>query len=100
MTLYERELVFKLIYVAFHNIEKKHAGGTPPTLVGFDMHLIDTMWPTRPVVPKHMLKLHPLKLAGETVCSKLGRVREALVKESADAVVVSALDQVTKQHAC
>lgn len=78
-------------------IEKKNAG-IAPCLVGFEMNLIDTMWPTRPQVPRNSLKLHPMSLSGEGVSEKLKRVRDSLIKDSADAIVVSALDQVSPKH--
>jgi len=70
-------------------------GSTPPSLIGFEMNLIDTMWPTRPMIPRNKLVLHPIDLAGESVSAKLAKLRDSLVKDcGGEAIVVSALDQV------
>ena len=67
----------------------------PPSLVPLPRNLVDAMWPTRPPIPQNPVKLHPDSLAGESVPSKLGRVRKAVSEESkADAIIISALDQI------
>jgi hypothetical protein len=53
------------------------------------------MWPNRPPIPQNKVKLHPVSLSGESVTSKLERVRKAVTDEAkADAIVMSALDQI------
>ncbi|KAJ8613881.1 hypothetical protein CTAYLR_008685 [Chrysophaeum taylorii] len=56
-----------------------------------ESNLVDEVWTDRPALPSKPLRVHPLKLAGESVASKLSRVREAT---TADALVVAALDEV------
>jgi hypothetical protein len=84
-----------IIIIIYLFLSEKKNGGTPPSLIGFEMNLIDTMWPTRPKIPKNKLVLHPIELAGESVSAKLTKLRESLVKDcGGEAIVVSALDQV------
>lgn len=67
----------------------------PPKIVPLTRNLVDDMWPSRPEIPQNPVKLHPVSLAGESVESKLGRVRKNIMEESkADAIVISALDQI------
>jgi Xaa-Pro aminopeptidase len=50
---------------------------------------IDTIWPDRPSAPTGAVVLHDLRYAGESAEEKLDRVRAAIEKLSADALVVS-----------
>ena len=52
------------------------------------------IWTDRPPVPTSPVELHPLKYAGEDTPSKLKRVREALRRQHADGMLVSALDDI------
>ena len=55
---------------------------------------MDVLWHDRPVIPNNKICLHPLKYAGETTESKLSRIRESLVKQGADGLLVTALDEI------
>ena len=55
---------------------------------------MDVLWTDRPVIPDNKVCLHPLKYAGETTESKLSRIRESLVKQGADGLLVTALDEI------
>ena len=55
---------------------------------------MDVLWTDRPVIPNNKVCLHPLKYAGETTESKLSRIRESLVKQGADGLLVTALDEI------
>lgn len=55
---------------------------------------VDVLWHDRPVIPNNKVCLHPLKYAGETTESKLSRIRESLVKQGADGLLVTALDEI------
>lgn len=55
---------------------------------------MDVLWLDRPVIPNNKICLHPLKYAGETTESKLSRIRECLVKQGADGLLVTALDEI------
>lgn len=52
------------------------------------------IWTDRPVIPVNPVELHPLQYSGESVASKLQRIREATEKQGAKAVVISMLDEV------
>ena len=55
---------------------------------------MDVLWHDRPVIPNNKVCLHPLKYAGETTESKLSRIRQSLVKQGADGLLVTALDEI------
>ena len=55
---------------------------------------MDVLWTDRPVIPNNKVCLHPLKHAGETTESKLCRIRESLVKQGADGLLVTSLDEI------
>ncbi len=55
---------------------------------------MDVLWHDRPVIPNNKVCLHPLKYAGETTESKLSRIRESLIKQGADGLLVTALDEI------
>lgn len=66
----------------------------------FGLQLVPTadpyaeIWTDRPAIPENLVELHPLEYAGESVASKLSRMREATKRQGADALVVSMLDEV------
>ncbi len=55
---------------------------------------LDEIWKDRPSLPDNKIKVHPMKYAGETTLSKIGRVRKALRDRGADGMLVSALDDI------
>ena len=59
-----------------------------------DLPLLDDVWTDRGEVSKNPIFVHPLKFAGESVESKLQRIREEIKKESATAHIISSLDDV------
>ena len=52
------------------------------------------IWADRPSIPMNPVEIHPLKFAGEDAPSKLRRIREALRRQHADGMLVSALDDI------
>ncbi len=57
--------------------------------------LIKPIWTEdRPAIPQDKLYPYSADFAGETVESKLSRMREQLAKKKADALIVSALDEI------
>ena len=52
------------------------------------------IWTSRPPIPLHPIRIHPLSLAGETASSKLTRLRRALRGCHCDGMLVSALDDI------
>ncbi len=55
---------------------------------------LNEIWKDRPAIPDHKIEVHPMKYAGETALSKIGRVRAALCDMGADGMLVSALDDI------
>lgn len=54
----------------------------------------EKIWDGRPALPTKPVSVHALKYSGESVASKLERLRCALGEQGADAMVVTALDEV------
>lgn len=52
------------------------------------------IWRNRPELPLSPVLIHPMKYAGETALSKLGRIRAALKQSHAEGMLVSALDDI------
>lgn len=55
---------------------------------------LDIVWTDRPQIPASKVEIQPVELAGETVASKLTRIRKALRDLHADGMLMSALDDV------
>jgi len=56
--------------------------------------VMDEAWPDRPPEAPAPVFSHPLELAGETIASKLARLRARVAEVGASAVLVTALDDV------
>lgn len=52
------------------------------------------LWTDRPALPQRPVEVQPLEYAGEEMELKVGRLRTALSEAGADAMVVTALDEV------
>ena len=59
-----------------------------------DFPLFDFIWPDRPEKPKNKLFIHDEGIVGENVDSKLSRILTEVKGESADAIIMSALDDI------
>lgn len=59
-----------------------------------DFPQFDFIWPDRPGRPLNELFIHDEQIVGENVDSKIGRVIEEVEKDDADAILVSALDDI------
>ncbi len=57
-------------------------------------NLVDEIWAKRPVPPQNPVVIHPLKYAGESVSSKLARLRRKMADEGADAHALTTLDAI------
>ena len=55
---------------------------------------LDIVWTDRPQIPASKVEIQPVELTGETVASKLTRIRKALRDLHADGMLMSALDDV------
>ena len=54
----------------------------------------DEIWTDRPAIPENPVEIHSEEYAGESATNKIGRIRQAILKEGADATVISMLDEV------
>ncbi|MDE5849520.1 MAG: aminopeptidase P family protein [Muribaculaceae bacterium] len=59
-----------------------------------DFPMFDFFWEERPARPLNPLFIHDEDIVGETVDSKIGRVLEQVESSGADAILVSALDDI------
>ena len=59
-----------------------------------DFPMFDFIWPDRPSQPLNTLFIHDEEIIGETVDSKVERIMEEVQKEDADAILMSALDDI------
>ena len=59
-----------------------------------DKNLVDAIWADQPALPRHPITLWPDAFAGETVRSKLRRVRKVMAEQGADAHLVTTLDAI------
>lgn len=57
-------------------------------------NLVDAVWDDRPEPPKGIIKVHEEKYSGESVTSKLKRLREKMAENGADAHVITMLDSI------
>ncbi|KAA0177377.1 hypothetical protein FNF27_01155 [Cafeteria roenbergensis] len=64
------------------------------SLLAVEDNPVDAVWDARPPAKVPRVQVQPLAVAGATVEDKLERVREALRKQKANALVVAALDEV------
>ena len=62
------------------------------TLLSIDENLVDLIWTDQPARPNAAVREHDLSFAGESMESKLTRVREEMAQVGADAHIVSLLD--------
>lgn len=55
---------------------------------------LQQIWTDRPCLPKDKVIIQPLELAGESCRAKLQRIRRALIRQHADGMIVSTLDDI------
>lgn len=55
---------------------------------------VSELWSERPTRPLDPIEIHPLKWAGETAVSKLGRLREKMQEAKCDVMIISSLDDI------
>jgi Xaa-Pro aminopeptidase len=63
-------------------------------LKAIEKNLIDAIWSQRPSPPAGEISIHEKKYAGESVRSKLERLRQKMVHEDVDAHVLTQLDAI------
>lgn len=59
-----------------------------------EQNLVDSIWEDQPQMPTLPIKVHTLKFAGESVESKLQRLRSAMGKTGCDIHVITMLDAI------
>lgn len=52
------------------------------------------IWTDRPAIPANPVEIQPMKFAGESVASKISRIRTVLRQRHADGMLISALDDI------
>lgn len=55
---------------------------------------LEQIWENRPSLPANPVEIQPLEYVGETLASKVARIRKALRELHADGMLVSALDDI------
>lgn len=55
---------------------------------------LELIWTDRPAIPANPVEIQPMEFAGESVASKISRIRTALRQRHADGMLVSALDDI------
>ena len=55
---------------------------------------LEQIWENRPSLPANPVEIQPLEYAGETLASKVVRIRKSLRELHADCILVSALDDI------
>jgi len=81
--------------VSFEEVKQwKAAWGESVTIKAIPQNLVDVVWTSRPMDPCNALVVHPLKYAGKQVSDKSLELRTILKERGADAMVLSALDQI------
>lgn len=76
--------------VALMSDLRKNGGMTLRT----NLDPLQEIWKNRPQIPLNPVEIHPLCYAGESLSSKIGRIRKALRSQHADGLLVSALDDI------
>lgn len=72
-------------------LELRHCGGLT---LRSNIDLLSRIWTDRPDMPRRPIIAHPLEFAGETVSSKLDRLRRSLIRQHADGMLMTALDEI------
>lgn len=52
------------------------------------------IWTDRPAIPANPVEIQPMEFAGESVATKISRIRTALRQRHADGMLISALDDI------
>lgn len=55
---------------------------------------LELIWTDRPAIPANPVEIQPMEFAGESVTSKISRIRTALRQRHADGMLVSVLDDI------
>ena len=69
-------------------------------LVQTSTNLVDEVWKNRPPAETNPAMVQPLKFAGRSVADKLEALREKLMQEKAQGIIITALDEVSSSCSC
>ena len=72
-------------------VDLRKAGGIT-VRTNFDP--LKEIWTDRPAIPENPVEIQPMEYTGETLLSKVARIRKALREKHADGMLVSALDDI------
>ena len=72
-------------------VDLRKAGGIT-VRTNFDP--LKEIWTDRPAIPENPVEIQPMEYAGETLLSKVARIRKALREKHAGGMLVSALDDI------
>jgi Xaa-Pro aminopeptidase len=75
-------------------LELNSAFASKSIRIVLDQDLISPIWYDRPARPSALLFNHPLSVAGLNASEKVAQIREYLIEQSADALLISTLDDV------
>ena len=71
--------------------ELRHQGGIT---LRTNLDPFKSIWKDRPALPDGKIEIQPLSLAGEDCRSKIERIRRAFLRQHADGLLISALDDI------
>lgn len=74
--------------------EQKSQTSNRVKFVGVTPNLVDEIWTDQPSRPANPIVPHPMKYSGETVASKVNRLRKKLHNRGTEALLVQSLDSV------
>lgn len=69
-------------------------------LVQTSTNLVDEVWKNRPPAETNPVIVHPLEFAGYSVTDKLRNLREKLIQDKAQGIIITALDEVCSSCSC
>ena len=72
----------------------QHAATTTGIMLRTDQEPVSSLWTNRPGIPLNLIEIQPLEYAGETAQSKMERIRKAIFAKSANATIITQLDEI------
>lgn len=69
-------------------------------LVQTSTNLVDEVWKNRPPAETNPVIIQPVEFAGRSVADKLEDLRERLMQEKAQGIIITALDEVSSSCSC
>lgn len=63
-------------------------------LIRLNQNLVDCVWKDRPEPNTNVVQVHPLEYAGEKWETKIHTIREKLLSDRCDAIVITSLTEI------